>query len=175
MYNWDETPDGFEKLPVGLQEIKLFKAYLSQNSNGKSFIAIKGGLTETVDSALQMQDYDDLGNLNVRPHGMIMIYFENEFGRRVLKNLLKSAFGENNLKHLTTNELIIRAINQKNPVVLALVFHEGNYSKFKEFEFQPIGNPDTVINSAELAQAETEIKQPEPQTEETETDDDLPF
>ncbi len=167
-YDWKEYDDtGFEKMPVGMQKLQLFFVRESLNANDKPFLAFKFAQAGHTDEI----EIDEFGNKNLYPHANLQVYYEagKDFGKRVLKNLLKACFGEANLEKLTTNEMIIKTINVKMPLVRGLVYLDGDYCKLKEFEFKPV--EDQPVSNAELPEPKEEKPKEEPPNEE----DDLPF
>lgn len=131
-YDWDNINDNNMTMNAGEQIVRLYYAYEAVNKNGKPFLAIKGCATNT-----DIKTGDD-GKPVAVPHAMIQVYYESDFGKNVLKNLIKASFGENRLKELNNNELICHAITKETPMVKAMVVIDGNYNKFKEFEFKPV-------------------------------------
>lgn len=137
-YNWDDYDDsGFERLPQQRQVLKNYFVYEAVNTNGKPFLMFKFARAQDIDEKLQ---YDENGKPVVYPHTTIQVYYEagQDFGKKVLKNLLKAEFGEERLSELTDNEKIIHYVNKEMPLVSALVYYEGDYTKCKEFEFKPV-------------------------------------
>ena len=178
-YIWDNiAEDNFEKLPVGRQTLVNYFVYESQNINGSPYLAFK--FARPKDCAKGFTSYDDNGCPRVYPNATLQVYYEakNDFGIKVLKQLLKAEFGEDRLNVLNTNEKIIHTVNKEKPLVSGLVYfekdnEENEYCKLKKLNFEPVNTqidniPSSVVDS------------PSPNLDngiedQADEDDDLPF
>jgi hypothetical protein len=168
MFNWNEVGDDNKRIPSGQQVIRLYSAYDSSNVNGKKFIAVKGGLPEDVQISMVAERLDNFGKLLVYPHGMINFYYETDFGKSALKNLLKAIYGDDITKY-DTPEKICEAIRKDMPMVQVDVVESGKFTNFKEFTFEPVVDADDYKMAKPTQAPEKGIDPDEPVQE------DLPF
>jgi len=165
-YNWDDVPDAdqYDKIPEGKQTLQLFTAYKGINTNNKRFLMFK--FCEP--NAEVVKDKKD--RYTSYPHATLQIFpdAKNDFGKKVMKNLLKNSFGEDELKNLDTDDKIINAIENKKPLIIGNVYYEGNYTKCKEFGFEQ-------FEEIEENESEEGYKVENDKKESEEPEDDLPF
>lgn len=186
-WKWDEIPDELDAIKEGVNNLVAFRAYESENVNGKPYIAVKFALPESVQSAIENNNTDDDGNLSVYPHATINIYYETDTGARQLKQMLKKMFGEENLKHLIDNRTICIMIEKKRPEVIAETYKNGDYTNIRSFSFKSINEPEKPVTERTSAvkrqkravpdvtpTQEEKTRAVQAETEEAE-DDDLPF
>ena len=183
MYDWDDIPEPNDQMPLGRQDLVIYDAYESKNANGKPFLKIKFAKPEDLESAF----YDKDGELSIYPHAFLNIYYQTDYGKKALKNLLKSAFGQDRLKELKTNEVIIHYLKNEKPFVSGIVYEDNGYIVLKDFMFRPAqltttgkqGLPPTQppVNAPDIPKPDTSQTKQQAQLEQPgyDTDDDLPF
>jgi hypothetical protein len=138
-YDWNSVPDSIPELKEGYQLIKIFDTTDRVNINGKRYLAIKGSVPDIVDTAIAENDYDENGVLKAYPQTSINIYYESDFGLRILKNILVAGFGKENLEHLQDMGIIVTMLKKKMPIIKAELKKNGNFMNIKEMTASEAG------------------------------------
>ena len=168
-YEWDNIPDSeqFRRIPEGKQILQLFTILKGVNTNKKRFLMFK--FCEP-DNTIIINKY---GNKASYPHATLQVFPEakEDFGKKVLKHLLKNTFGEDRLNELNNDDAIIKAVDDEMPIVMGEVYYQDKYTNVKEFSFEEFAEGTEKINKT----IEENRKNPEANMPNEDDELDLPF